>query len=226
MNKCIALFSGGLDSLSYLAHYPMANWEIIAITFDYSQQSHKWVEVAKGIVSELVRNDYIISHRVFDLRPVKWLFPTKPIVPEYHPSSVLPLRNSVFLTLASAYARTMGYGRILIGTHTDDGANWSPMGIPKNPEYTRDYLMQLEEILDRGCLKLDAPRIEIWSPARTGLSKASNLKRGYDALGDLIFKSWSCWLGEEKQCGVCLSCRERKRAFWDAKIADKTEYAI
>jgi len=225
MSKCIALFSGGLDSLSYLAQY-LPNWEIIAITFDYSEQSKKEVEVAKPIISELVRQDYIISHRVFDLQPVKWLFPDRPLAPEYHPSSVLPFRNSVFLTLASAYAKTMGAARIIIGSHTDDGENWSPMGIPKNPECTKDYLMQLEELLDRGCLKWDAGRMEIWSPARTGLSKASNLKRGYDVLGELIFKTWSCWTGKDKHCGFCLSCRERKKAFKSAKIADNTEYEI
>jgi len=222
MTKCIVLFSGGLDSLSYLAQY-LPNWEIIAITFDYSEQSRKEVEVAKGIISELVRDDYVISHRVFDLQPVKWLFPARPIVPKYYPSSVLPFRNSVFLTMASAYARTMDSERILIGSHTDDGADWSPMGVPKNPECTREYLKQLEETLD---LKWDAGRIEIWSPARTGLSKASNLKRGYDVLGELIFKTWSCWTGKDKHCGVCLSCKERKKAFQSAKIADKTEYEI
>jgi len=225
MNKCIALFSGGLDSLSYLAQY-LPNWEIITVTFDYSEQGRKEVEVAKLIISELVRKDYMISHRIFDLQPIKWLFPARPIAPKYHPSSVLPFRNSVFLTMAIAYARTMGYGRILIGSHTDDGRDWSPMGVPRNPECTRDYLRQLEETLDRGCLKWDAGRIEIWSPARTGLSKTSNLKRGYDMLGNLIFKTWSCWNGKNKQCGVCLSCRERKKAFKDAKIVDSTEYAI
>lgn len=225
MDKCIALFSGGLDSLSYLAHY-LPNSEMIAITFDYSPQSRKEVEVAKGIIAQLTRRDYIISHRVFDLQPVKWLFPARPNIPEYHPSSVLALRNSVFLTMASAYAKTMGCSKILIGNHTDDGANWSPMGAPKNPECTRDYLAQLEELLDRGCLKWEAKRIEIWSPARTGLSKASNLKRGYDVLGDLIFETWSCWNDKDKHCGVCLSCRERKKAFKSAKIEDLTKYEI
>lgn len=225
MAKCIALFSGGLDSLSYLAQY-LPNWEIIAVTFDYSEQSKKEVEVAKPIITELVRQDHIITHRIFDLQPIKWLFPARPIAPEYHPSSVLPFRNSVFLSLASAYAATMGSCRVLIGSHTDDGENWLPMGAPKRPEATQDYLKQLEETLDRGRLKHDSPRIEIWSPARTGLSKASNLKRGYDALGDLIFKTWSCWTGKDKHCGVCLSCRERKRAFKSAKIVDKTEYEI
>lgn len=168
----------------------------------------------------------MISHRIFDLQPVKWLFPSRSISPKYHPSSVLPFRNSIFISLASAYAKTMGSERILIGNHTDDGADWSPMGVPKNPECTRDYLKQLEETLDRGRLKWNAGRIEIWSPARTGLSKASNLKRGYDVLSDIIFQSWSCWTGKDKHCGMCLSCRERKKAFKNAKIVDKTEYAI
>ena len=50
------------------------------------------------------------------------------------------------------------------------------------------------------------------------------LKKGYNVLGDNIFNTWSCYSNEKVQCGKCESCNNRKAAFLEANIEDKTVY--
>ena len=69
-------------------------------------------------------------------------------------------------------------------------------------------------------------RIEIWSPYKAKLSKKQLLKKGYDVLGDKIFNTWSCYKNGKVQCGKCESCNNRKAAFLEAGIDDKTLYSL
>ena len=50
------------------------------------------------------------------------------------------------------------------------------------------------------------------------------LKKGYDVFGDKIFNTWSCYKNGNMQCGKCESCNNRKAAFVEAGIEDKTHY--
>ncbi len=66
--------------------------------------------------------------------------------------------------------------------------------------------------------------IKIWSPFSKGLSKSDLLKKGYKILGDRVFKTWSCYENNKLHCGKCESCNNRKKAFVEAGIVDKTKY--
>ena len=66
--------------------------------------------------------------------------------------------------------------------------------------------------------------IKIWSPYSENISKSDLIKKGYRVLGNEIFKTWSCYLSGNMQCGKCESCNNRKIAFAKAKIEDKTKY--
>ena len=57
------------------------------------------------------------------------------------------------------------------------------------------------------------------------LSKSDLLKNGYADLGGHIFKSWSCYENTKIHCGKCESCNNRKLAFHQSKILDKTKYS-
>ncbi|GAF86914.1 unnamed protein product, partial [marine sediment metagenome] len=61
-------------------------------------------------------------------------------------------------------------------------------------------------------------------PARQGMSKAKNLKNGFQAFGEKVYETWSCFLENEKQCGRCFGCVQRKEVFKQAGIEDKTKY--
>ena len=68
-------------------------------------------------------------------------------------------------------------------------------------------------------------KIRIWSPFMESLSKSDLLKNGYANLGEHIFKSWSCYGSTKIHCGKCESCNNRKLAFRQSKILDKTQYS-
>jgi 7-cyano-7-deazaguanine synthase len=57
----------------------------------------------------------------------------------------------------------------------------------------------------------------------SNLQKSEVLKIGKQ-LGVPFDLTWSCYRGEEKHCGRCESCLNRKNAFKEAKIDDPTEY--
>ena len=63
------------------------------------------------------------------------------------------------------------------------------------------------------------------------IDKSNLIKMGYEYLGDKIFQTWSCYsdginIGERRiHCGICESCINRRKAFKNSNIRDKTEYA-
>ena len=66
--------------------------------------------------------------------------------------------------------------------------------------------------------------ITLWSPYRDNLSKSDMIKIGYRVLGNFVFKTWSCYSNKKFQCGKCESCNNRKLAFEEARIKDRTKY--
>ncbi|MEM1928310.1 MAG: 7-cyano-7-deazaguanine synthase [Acidilobaceae archaeon] len=74
------------------------------------------------------------------------------------------------------------------------------------------------------CHFRDKRSIEIWAPSTAMLKKSELLKTCYEMVGDLVYKTWSCYRGLEKHYGSCESCVNRRRAFIETGIPDKTEY--
>ena len=66
--------------------------------------------------------------------------------------------------------------------------------------------------------------VRVWSPYMEGLSKSELIGAGMKFLGDSIFRTWSCYSDKRHHCGVCESCNNRKSAFEDAGVTDKTRY--
>jgi len=134
-------------------------------------------------------------------------------------SIVVPIRNAVFLSIASAWAFTLNASLVAYGAHTGD-TNY--------PDCRPKFAKKLENAFNEG--EIDGinsklrKNIEIWSPYRKGLSKSDLLKSGIKNLGDSIFKTWSCYANKKYHCGICESCNNRKTAFKKAGIIDKTKY--
>ena len=97
------------------------------------------------------------------------------------------------------------------------------------PDCRPVFSNKLAETLNLGDVDaIDAsshPPIRIWSPAAAGLKKEELLKVSYELLQEKVFRTWSCYLDGNKQCGKCESCNNRKLAFKLAGIEDRTEYA-
>ena len=222
MKKAVIVFSGGLDSVCAVS-FLRSRYELYGITFSYGQKASREITAAKSFAKKLG----LKQHKIIDIGFMKELYgdsnvltSTKRKIPsKFEYSIVVPIRNAVFLSVASAWAFTLGASLVVYGAHTGD----------KNyPDCRPTFAKKLEAAFNQG--EIDGinlglrKSIEIWSPYRKGLSKKDLLKVGVKVLGDSIFKTWSCYSNKKYHCGVCESCNNRKIAFQKACITDKTKY--
>lgn len=220
--KAVIVFSGGMDSVCMAAHLKK-RYDLYGITFAYGQKAGRELEAARYFSKALKFHE----HRVVDIGFMKSLYEktnaltcgNKPIPSKFDYSIVVPIRNAVFLTIASAWAFSKGAGLVAYGAHKDDR---------QYPDCRPRFSRMLEGAINEG--ESDGIRsgmrrkVAIWSPYAANLSKSSLLKIGHGLLGDEIFRTWSCYSQSRMQCGRCESCNNRRRAFAEAGMADRTRY--
>ena len=222
MKKAVIVFSGGVDSVCAVS-YLKSKYELYGITFSYGQKASGEIAAAKSFAKRLG----LKQHKIVDIGFMKGLYgdsnvltSSKREIPgKFEYSIVVPIRNAVFLSIASAWAFTLNASLVAYGAHTGDR---------HYPDCRPNFAKKLENAFNQG--EIDGIKsklrknIEIWSPYVVGLSKSDLLKSGIKDLGNSIFKTWSCYSNKKYHCGVCESCNNRKIAFEKAGIADKTRY--
>lgn len=226
MRKAVAIVSGGPDSIGYAAIWKSRGYEIHPIIFNYGQKGIKEVEVAEELCEKLKFHKPV----VIDISFMKNLWRGAQLTDEdvrvestYTPTVVVPIRNAVFLTIATAYAYVIGAEKVIYGAHLDDNLPRQDTHEPIYPDCSPEFQYALQTALNLGHFRSER-RIEIWSPARELWTKTENLKKTFNVIGDLIYSTWSCYLSGRKHCGRCESCINRHKAFIQAQIIDKTEY--
>jgi 7-cyano-7-deazaguanine synthase len=146
---------------------------------------------------------------------------------DFSQSLVVPVRNAVFMTIATAWAMSINARVVAYGAHTGDILHY--------PDCRPAFVSAISEALN--IAESDSitsgmrQAVTMLSPAMVGLDKPSLIKEGYRMLGDKIFQTWSCYGDGVREgrgflhCGRCESCINRKKAFTITQIEDKTEYA-
>ncbi len=220
--KAVVVFSGGIDSVCAAA-YLKSKYELYGISFSYGQKANREIIAAKSFGKKLC----LKKHKIVNIDFMKELYgdsnvltsSKRKIPSKFDYSIVVPIRNAVFLSIASAWAFTLNASVVAYGAHTGD----------KNyPDCRPSFAKKLETSFNQG--EIDGIKtglrknIEIWSPYKEGLSKSQLLKFGYKTMADSIFKTWSCYSSGKYHCGVCESCNNRKIAFDKSGIKDKTKY--
>ncbi len=220
--KAIIVFSGGLDSVC-TASFLHKRYDLYGITFSYGQKAVKEVKVAQQF-SKLLK---FSEHKIINIEFMRDLYEKTNVLTDikmnipskFDYSIVAPIRNAIFLSIASAWAFSKKAELIAYGAHLGD------VKYPDcRPGFTRLLSRAFNEGENDGIRLGLRNKIRIWSPFMEGLSKKDLLKRGYKELNDHIFKTWSCYEKGKFQCGKCESCNNRKMAFLKANIADKTKY--
>lgn len=222
LKKAVVICSGGLDSLCLGAHLSK-QYDLYGITFSYGQRASREIEAAKKVGKAL----HLKDHKIIPLDFMKSLYGAsnvltdakKSLPSKFEYSIVVPIRNAIFVTIATAWAFSLRASLVAYGAHTDDF---------KYPDCRPVFSKKIESALNQG--EIDGIRlgirnkIKIWSPYAAGIAKSTLVKAGYEKFGDKIFQTWSCYANFKHHCGKCESCNNRKAAFIEAKIKDKTKY--
>jgi 7-cyano-7-deazaguanine synthase len=220
-DKAVVLLSGGLDSATVLAIAIERGYDCYTLSFDYGQRHRAELDAAAAISASLGARE----HRVMPI-PIgslggSALTDAAIAVPdrggEGIPVTYVPARNTVFLSLALAWAEVLGADAIYIGVNAVDYSGYPDC----RPEFIAAFqslarLATKQGVEDTAVL-IEAPLID--------LSKAEIIRRGA-ALGVDYARTVSCYRADNlgRACGHCDACRFRSEGFEAAGVADPTRY--
>jgi len=224
MPAAVVLLSGGLDSSTALAVARDAGFTCHALTVKYGQLHEVELAAARRVAAALGVTD----HRVVevDLSPLATsALTTKGIAvpkdrsleeigaPGDVPSTYVPARNTVLLSLALAWAETLGARDIYVGVNVLDASGYPDC----RPEFVRAFEALAQVATRSGGFTVHAPLIE--------LTKAGIIQLG-TTLGIDYAMTHSCYdpIGDGA-CGRCDACALRKKGFAEAGVPDPTHYA-
>lgn len=226
MSKAIVLLSGGLDSSTVLAMVKERGHEVVALTFDYGQRHVREIESARAIAGRIGVSEHIVVPAPIGHLLDSSLTDSTKKIPEDRavedmageiPSTYVPSRNLIFLSIASSIAESMGADRVCIAANSVDFSGY--------PDCTPDFIDAFQRVLDVGTRAGRAGHgIAIEAPILR-MSKAEIVCEA-KRLGVPLELTWSCYSGRDKACGRCDSCRLRLRGFEEAGLDDPLEYEV
>ncbi len=218
----IVLLSGGLDSATCLAMAKAEGFRPVALSFDYGQRHNAELAAARRIATAMGVTD----HRVLrlDLGAIggSALTDRAIAVPTEEsdgiPVTYVPARNTVFLSFALGLAEVMQAGAIFIGVNAVDYSGY--------PDCRPEFIAAFEKLANLATKAgVEGHALRIHTPLLLQ-SKAEIIRAGL-ALGVDYSLTVSCYQADAdgRACGVCDSCRLRRRGFAEAGVADPTRYA-
>ena len=218
--KALVLFSGGLDSTTMLAMVKSDGYEITALTINYNQRHVSEIEFSKKSLSQLQINKQIIFD--LDLSKIGGSALTDNIpVPidskDNIPTTYVPARNTIFLSLASSFAERLNISDIFIGANIIDYSGY--------PDCRPEFIKSFEKTINLGTkLGVEGSHFSIHTPL-IKMTKAEIIKKGH-SLGVDYSLTLSCYNPSDSglACGKCDSCKFRKDGFKDAGLPDPTKY--
>lgn len=216
--KSLILLSGGIDSAVCALLAKNEKKEIFGLTFDYSQR-HK-IEMNKarklGKIIGFEKHFFIkIPSIIFNISSLvnkELKVPKNYLNKNKIPSTYVPSRNLIFLSIASALAESEGMDEIYIGANQVDFSGY--------PDCTLNFIKAFQNCLKYGTKRgIEGKSIKIIAPL-INKSKKEIIKIG-KKLGLDFSLTWSCYEPKNgKPCGNCDSCLIRKNAFKNTKIED------
>lgn len=221
MLDSVSIVSGGMDSVTML-YYLKKNLDLnpAVLTFRYGQKHDKEIAYAQAH-AELLDCP---AFQIVDLGLLRPLFLSSALIDrevaipsiedvegDPQPPTYVPNRNMVFLSIAAAYAETLGVNDVYYGAqHHDMYGYW---------DTTPDFLESMNEVFSlnrKSPIRIKAPFVDF--------TKTDILHTGLDLEVDYGL-TWSCYEGQELACGKCPTCAERLQAFANLETVDPLKYA-
>jgi len=219
--RAVVLLSGGLDSATVAWQAAADGYAVDAVSFDYGQKHRSELNAAKQLAETLGVGEHRIIRIDLGGRTGSSLTDQATDVPKYAehhanviPSTYVPVRNLVFLSLATGMAETLGAHAIYLGVNEVDYSGY--------PDCRAEFVRAFEHTAN---LAMAAKaHLSIRAPLQY-LHKADIIRRG-QALGVPYELTVSCYRADDhgRACGECDSCHYRKQGFIEAGVPDPTRY--
>jgi 7-cyano-7-deazaguanine synthase len=226
MKRAVVLLSGGLDSTTVLAMARRDGYACHALTVRYGQLHAAELDAARRVAAALGAAEH--RELALDLRPLARSALTSADVavpkdrpldeigaPGDVPATYVPARNTVLLSLALAWAETLGARDLFVGVNVLDASGY--------PECRPAFVLAFEALAQvatrAGGFRVHAPLIE--------LTKAEIVRAGL-ALGVDYGLTHSCYDPgpDGGACGRCDACHLRRKGFAEAGVPDPTRYIL
>ncbi len=205
MKKAVCLISGGIDSFVTASIAKKKGYKIYCLTIDYGQKARKEIEAAKKVAEFLKAEEHLILK--FDLSFLKSALTREEIkIPKKRvrgiPSTYVPARNTIFISLALGYAETIDADAIFIGVNSIDFSGY--------PDCRQIYIKKFQNLINVATKKtIKGRKIKLLAPL-INFSKKQIIKKAI-SLGLDLSITWSCYENGDKPCGKCPSCRIREK---------------
>lgn len=222
MKKAVVLVSGGLDSATVLAIAASQGFECYALSIDYGQRHRSELTAAQHVAHSLNAH----AHQIISLDLTVFggsaltdhsiAVPTRGKATAV-PITYVPARNTIFLSLALAWAETLSSRDIFVGVNAVDYSGYPDC----RPEYIQAFEKMANLATKAACegkfLAIHAPLIH--------LTKQEIIQAGIN-LGIDYSTTVSCYQADVqgRACGLCDSCRIRRDGFLALGVPDPTLY--
>ena len=217
--RAVVLLSGGLDSYTAAAMVKAQRFALFALTLHYGQRHAREVEAARDVARALGVERHLELE--VDLRAIggSSLTSNVPVPRDRNlhasdiPSTYVPARNTIFLSLALGWAEVLGAHDIVIGVNALDYSGY--------PDCRPEFISAFERLANLGTRAgVEGGRYRVRTPLIT-LSKADIIRRGLE-LGLDYRLTHSCYdpSPDGRPCGACDSCVLRAKGFREAGVPD------
>jgi len=223
--KAVVLLSGGLDSTTVVAIARQQGFAVYALSFDYGQNHRQELDSAARVAKELGAARHAVVK--VDLRSFGGsALTTDQPIPKHRsaaeigqgiPVTYVPARNTVFLSLALAWAETLDAVDIFLGVNALDYSGY--------PDCRPEFIAAFERVANLGTkMGAEGGRIRLHAPL-ISMTKKEIVQTGL-SLGVDYGITTSCYdpapTGEA--CGGCDACLLRLKGFAEAGVRDPAVY--
>ena len=216
--RAVVLLSGGLDSSTVAAIARAAGFDVYALTVRYGQVHAREVDAARAVAQALGAVRHIELD--LDLRAIAVsaltgasAVPKDRTADDEIPATYVPARNTIFLSLALAWAESLGAADVFIGVNALDYSGY--------PDCRPDYIAAFERLARLATRAgVGGAEITVHAPL-IHMTKAQIIRRGVE-LGVDYGLTHSCYdpLPDGRPCRHCDSCILRAKGFSEAGVLD------
>jgi len=219
MTRAVVLLSGGLDSYTAAAIAKADGFGLSALTIQYGQRHAREVAAARAVARALGIDRHLQLE--IDLRAIGGSSLTsdeavprdRDLAASDIPSTYVPARNTIFLSLALGWAEVLGARDLVIGVNALDYSGY--------PDCRPEFIAAFERLADLATRAgVEGGRFRVHTPL-LALGKADIIRRGLE-LGLDYGLTHSCYdpSPDGRPCGACDSCVLRAKGFREAGVPD------